>query len=157
MTPTVISPGDAQFVASALAVLGIERAKSEQGIGKYLPLIRKETDKLNRFVGVAISLAGSAGIAISFHAGTLTITNLTWTTFLTVVVFCGRSLAGQELIYRLVKMSGHLSELAETFAVLSSSAPHGGDPSAGDPRESWEDVEKRLAAEHPAPKQPESK
>lgn len=119
MIPAAVSPADAQFVAGALAVLGIEKAKSQQGIGKLLPMITRETDRLNRIVAVFISLAGSVGISVAFKAGVLTVSNLTWATLFSALIFFGRSIVGQEALYRLFKMSSHLSDLTTTLAVLA--------------------------------------
>lgn len=133
MTPPV-SPADAQFVVSALSVLGIEKAKRSD----RLPWITHQTDRLNRLIAVVLSFATSIGIGVSFHAGVLTINNLTASTLVAAIVFCGRSLAGQELIYRVVKISSHLSELSSTLAVLTT--PQAGEPAIVDTRKSWEDV-----------------
>jgi hypothetical protein len=117
LIPPAVSPADAQFVLAALSVLGIERAKA----AKILPWITRETDTINRIAAVVLSFATSIGVSVSFHAGVLTINGLTYDAALAALVFFGRSLAGQELIYRVVKISSHLSELNSTFAVLASS------------------------------------
>lgn len=125
MTPPSVSPADAQFVVSALAVWGIQKAKSQQGLGKLIPWITRETDRVNRIVAFAISLSTSFGINATFHAGVLTIAGLSFSTFVAALVFFGRSLLGQEAIYRFVKMASHLSELTTSLAVLAT--PPGGE------------------------------
>lgn len=154
MTPPSVSPADAQFVVSALAVVGIQKAKGIQGFGKLFPGITRDSDRLNRAVAIAISFAGSVGINATFHAGVLTVSNLNLATAFAAVIFFGRSVAGQEVMYRLVKMSSHLSELTTTLAALA--IPQGdelppsatGSPDATDARKTWNQV----AAETKNPK-----